>query len=245
MRKGTLRQILLITDGCSNQGESPIEAAALLFEYGIVVNVIGIIPEQDCNHHELREIEEIASAGGGISEIVYAKQLSHTVQMVTRKAMTQTIQGFVNKELQQILGEGKYTEDLPPEQRGQVLEVVEEISESADLEVFILIDTSASMQDKLEPIKEALLDLQLSLHARMGYQEFALGVFPGKGKAVELLIDWTTKLNALTKVFTQLRLSGVTPTGPALRETREYFQQKRSFRDRVKDEEQHREKYGL
>ena len=43
-------------------------------------------------------------SGGGISQIVYAKQLSQTVQMVTRQAMTQTIQGVINQDLQHILG---------------------------------------------------------------------------------------------------------------------------------------------
>jgi Ca-activated chloride channel homolog len=245
VQKGTLKQVLLITDGCSNQGEDPIAVATLLREYGITVNVIGIIQENDFGHNELKEIEGIASAGGGISEIVYTKQLLHTVQMVTRKAMNQTIQGFVNKELQHILGDVRAMEDLPPEKRGQVLEVIEEITETVDLEVLILIDTSASMKDKLEPVKEALLDLQLSLNARMGNHEFALFVFPGRQAAVDKLIDWTTKLHTLTGVFSQLHLSGITPTGPALREAMDYFHQKRSLRGRLEDDEQNLEEYGM
>ncbi|GAB6891507.1 hypothetical protein JCM14450A_25130 [Geobacillus stearothermophilus] len=43
MRKGTLRQILLITDGCSNHGEDPAAMAALAREQGITVNVIGVL----------------------------------------------------------------------------------------------------------------------------------------------------------------------------------------------------------
>ena len=34
MKTGTLKQILLITDGCSNQGEDPIAMAALAKELG-------------------------------------------------------------------------------------------------------------------------------------------------------------------------------------------------------------------
>ena len=45
MRKGTLRQILLITDGCSNKGEDPASVAALCYEQGITVNVIGILDD--------------------------------------------------------------------------------------------------------------------------------------------------------------------------------------------------------
>ena len=37
----------------------------------------------------------IATQGGGISQIVFTEVLSQTVQMVTRQAMTQTLQGVV------------------------------------------------------------------------------------------------------------------------------------------------------
>ena len=43
MKAGTLRQILLITDGCSNQGEDPSAMAAMAREQGITVNVIGVV----------------------------------------------------------------------------------------------------------------------------------------------------------------------------------------------------------
>ncbi len=115
MRKGTLRQILLITDGCSNHGEDPIAMAALAKEQGITVNVIGVLDQDTIDEQGLREIEGIAQSGGGISQVVYAKQLSQTVQMVTRKAMTQTLQGVINRELKQILGSQASIEQLPPE----------------------------------------------------------------------------------------------------------------------------------
>ena len=43
MKTGTVKQILLLTDGCSNQGESPTAMAALAREEGITVNVIGVM----------------------------------------------------------------------------------------------------------------------------------------------------------------------------------------------------------
>src|SRR5574342_324066 len=101
MKTGTIRQILLITDGCSNQGEDPIAMSALAKEQGITVNVIGVMEQDVIDDQGMKEIEGIALSGGGVSQIVYSQQLSQTVQMVTRKAMTQTLQGVVNKELQQ------------------------------------------------------------------------------------------------------------------------------------------------
>lgn len=218
MKKGTLRQILLLTDGCSNSGEDPVAIAALAKEEGITVNVIGIVDNGDLSEKGIEEVEAIAQSGGGISEIVYARQLSQTVQMVTRKAMTQTIQGVVNKQISHILGEGKEIEDLAPNKREQLIEVVDELGETLDLELFILVDTSASMRNKLPMVQEALIDLSVSLRSRSGNNHFALFSFPGKRKDIDKLISWTPQLDAITGAFKKLTSSGITPTGPALHE---------------------------
>ncbi|MBS4201499.1 VWA domain-containing protein [Bacillus sp. FJAT-49732] len=242
MKKGSLKQILLITDGCSNQGENPISMAALAQEHGITVNVIGVVENDSIEEKGIKEIEGIATSGGGISQVVFAEQLSHTVQMVTRKAMTQTLQGVVNKELRQILGKEMDLEELPPEQRGEVMEVVDELGETSDVEVVILIDTSASMKSKLPTVKEALLDLSLSLNARMGNNRFAVLIFPGKRRDVERLLDWTPNLDLLTSIFPKLAVGGITPTGPAIREAISYFKKKRSLKGLLTgDDEQYME----
>ncbi|KMK74502.1 VWA domain-containing protein [Alkalihalobacillus pseudalcaliphilus] len=230
MSEGTLRQILLITDGHSNEGEDPVAVAALAHEQSIIVNVIGIVDENHLHEQGMQEIENISSAGGGVSQIVYAKQLAKTVQMVTRKAMTQTIHGVINKELSQILGKSQELEDLPPDKRGEVMEVVDDYSEKVKLEVLILVDTSASMRDKLPMVQEALTDLSVSLTSRIGENQFALYSFPGKRKAVERLMDWTPRLGALTGIFHKLSSGGVTPTGPALKEVMNYFKRGRTRR---------------
>ncbi|NCU17733.1 VWA domain-containing protein [Pallidibacillus pasinlerensis] len=230
MRPGTLKQILLITDGCSNHGENPIAMAALAKEQGITVNVIGVMENDVIDEYGMREIEGIASQGGGVSQVVYAQSLSQTVQMVTRKAMTQTLQGVVNQELKQILGSEVTMENLPPDKRGEVLEVVDELNETVNLEILILVDTSLSMKHKLPTVKEALLDLSLSLNARTGNNQFSLFVFPGKRKDVEKLLDWTPKLESLTTVFNKLTPRGMTPTGPAIKEAIKHFGKKRSLK---------------
>jgi Ca-activated chloride channel homolog len=245
VRKGTLKQILLITDGCSNHGEDPIAMAALAREQGITVNVIGVLDQDTIDESGLREIEGIAMSGGGVSQVVYAKQLSQTVQMVTRKAMTQTLQGVVNKELKQILGSDVSMEDLPPEKRGEVMEVVDELGETVELEVLILVDTSGSMKTKLPTVKEALFDLSLSLNARIGDNRFAVFVFPGKRGDVEKILDWTPKLEALSTVFPKLTSGGLTPTGPALREALTYFKKKRSLRSLISSDEQYFEESSM
>lgn len=239
MKKGTLKQILLITDGCSNKGEDPVAMASLAQENGITVNVIGVLENDAIDEKGMEEIEGIAMAGGGISQVVYAEQLSETVQMVTRKAMTQTLHGVVNRELRQILGNSTSIEELPPDQRGEVMEVVDELQETSALEVLVLIDTSASMKFKLPTVKEAIFDLSLSLNARSGNSSFSIHVFPGKRRDVETLLDWTPQLDKLTSIFPKLAAGGVTPTGPAIREAVASFQKNRSLRGQLlRDEDQ-------
>lgn len=246
MQKGTLKQILLITDGCSNQGEDPIAMAALAREQGITINVIGVVEQDTIDEQGMQEIEGMATAGGGVSQIVYSTQLSQTVQMVTKQAMTQTLQGVVNKELQQILGAKTSMEDLPPEKRGEVMEVVDELGETVDLEVLVLVDTSASMKHKLPTVKEALLDLSISLNARMGDNQFSVFVFPGKKVEVEKVLDWTPRLESLSSIFPKLTTGGITPTGPAIREALTYFKKKRSLRSLLsRDDEQYYEESGM
>ncbi len=235
LKKGTIKQILLITDGCSNKGEDPAATAALANQQGITVNVIGIMEDFHTEESEgLQEVEEIALSGGGVSQLVYKQSLSQTVQMVTKQAMTQTLQGFVNKELKQILGSEQSMEDLDPEKRGEIMEVVEDMGETCDLEVLVLLDTSASMADKLETVKEALIDLSLSLNARIGRNRFSIFSFPGKRKDMEKVFDWSPRLDSISTIFPKLTSGGITPTGPAIREAMYQFGKKsllRSFRD--------------
>lgn len=239
MSGGKLRQILLLTDGCSNQGEDPASIAAFAYEKGVTVNVIGILNEGGAEHsHGLREVEEIAKSGGGVSQIVYASQLSQTVQMVTRQAMTQTLHGVVHNELRHILGEEQEMEDLPPDKRGEVMEVVDELGETVHLEVLILVDTSASMKPKLPMVQEALTDLSISLRSRSGNNHFSLFLFPGKRKDAEKAADWTTDMDKVTSTFSRLSTGGVTPTGPALKLALRHFDKrlgKRSLREHAKD----------
>ncbi len=239
MESPNIKQILLITDGCSNKGERPEQVAALAFAKGISVNVIGVIDQDEIDDKGVQEIEAISRAGGGIHQIVYAEKLSQTVQMVTRQAMTQTIQGVVNKQLQQIFGKETVIEDLPPERRGEVMEVVDELGETANMKILILIDTSASMSHKLPTVKEALFDLSISLNSRTGDNSYSVYAFPGKKSDVEMVLDWTSRLDSLTKIFARLNTGGYTPTGPALREALSQFTPRRAVQH-ANDEE-----YGI
>lgn len=238
VKKGTLKQILLITDGCSNRGEDPAAVAALAHQQGMTVNVIGILADESTEEPEgLEEVEEIALSGGGVSQLVYKQDLKQTVQTVTQQAMTQTLEGFVNKELKEILDTGETLEDLEPHKRGEVMEVVEDMGETCDLEVLVLVDTSASMNDKLPTVKEALTDLSTSMNARIGRNRFSIYSFPGKRKGIQKIFDWAPKLDGISAIFPKLSSGGITPTGPAIRDAMYQFGKKSLSRSMKHEDE--------
>jgi Ca-activated chloride channel family protein len=212
-----MKQIILITDGCSNVGLNPVVAAAHALAEGIVVNVIGVVDQNELGDKGMLEITEIAKAGGGISRIVNSKQLAQTMQMVTQKTVSHTIQQAVNKELRKMMA-GAELETLPPNKRAQVVHTIDELSETTDLQVALLIDASASMKAKLPAVQEAMQDLLLSLQARMGSSELAVFHFPASDKDDEAQIDtdWTRELAKLPNLLYKLNMKGMTPTGPAL-----------------------------
>lgn len=221
-----MKQILLITDGCSNVGMSPIVAAAHARSEGIAVNVVGVLDSGDIGELGATEIDEIARAGGGLSRMVNMRQLSQTVQMMTRKTVVQTIQLAVQQELKHVLGNGAI-EALPPEKRGEVVRVIDELGETSGLKVALLIDASASMKPKLAAVEEAIQDLMLSLQARQGRSEIAVFHFPGSRHGDDCMMDlgWTSHLSGVHSIFPKLQMGGTTPTGPAIMQVIEYYRQ--------------------
>ncbi|MFC7748939.1 VWA domain-containing protein [Paenibacillus thermoaerophilus] len=218
-----MNQILLITDGCSNAGGSPAAAAAVAKAEGITVNVIGLLGGDEFDERGAEEVSAIAGAGGGIARLVQPKLLSRTVQMMTRRTAVQTVQHAVERELRQILGQDKPLEALPPEQRGQVVQLIDDRSETLSLRVALVIDTSASMKPKLGAVREAIQDLMLSLRAREGSSEICVFHFPGRSGEADLSLPWTSELANVERMFYNLDMRGTTPTGPALLRATDYL----------------------
>jgi len=221
-----MKQILLITDGCSNVGVSPVVAAAHASSEGITVNVVGVLDQDEVSDYGVTEINEIAKAGGGLSRLVSMRELSRTVQMMTRKTVMHTIQNAVHKELQQVFGTSSI-EALPPEKRGEVVRVMDELGETSKLQVALLIDASASMKPKLQAVEEAIADLMLSLQARQGASQIAVFHFPGSRYGDECTQDlgWTDSRSGLPSLFNKLQMQGTTPTGPALMQVIDFYRQ--------------------
>ncbi len=222
-----MKQILLITDGCSNSGVSPVITAAQAFSEGISVNVIGILDEGHLGRQGAQEVAEIAEAGGGMSRIVYARQLSQTMQMMTRQTVAHTIHQIVNQQLQDVFGKPQM-EDLAPTQKARVVEVMDQLQETMDLQISLLVDSSLSMKNKLPAIEEAIADLLLNVKSRKGKTALCVFHFPADDQLndARLLLDWTTELAVVRSLFRNVEQRGVTPTGPAILSVLRYLQQK-------------------
>ncbi|MEO3947878.1 VWA domain-containing protein [Gorillibacterium sp. CAU 1737] len=220
-----MKQIILITDGCSNVGVSPVVAAAHALSEGITVNVVGVVDQGEIGLLGSEEIREIARAGGGLSRMVGSANLSQTVQMMTRKTVSHTIRQVVGAELKAIMGrESVELTDLPPDRRAEVVRVIDEMEETAALEVALLVDASASMKPKLMAVREAVRDLMRSLEARSGESRLAVLRFPGtSGEEVRVEQAWSNRLAKVGELFYNINMKGTTPTGPALLRAVSYF----------------------
>jgi Ca-activated chloride channel family protein len=218
-----MKQILLLTDGCSNCGMNPVAAAAQAYSDGITVNVIGILDDEHGESEGAREVAEIAAAGGGMSRNVHVRRLSQTMQMMTRQTVAHTIQQVVNRQLQQVFGQPQM-EQLAPQKKAAVVQVMDDLQETSGLRIALLVDSSLSMKAKLKTVQEAIADLLLNLRARRGTSEICVFHFPAgsDGQGAGLLLDWTSDLAAVQRLFADVQSRGVTPTGNALLQVLDY-----------------------
>ncbi|UUZ82167.1 VWA domain-containing protein [Paenibacillus sp. P26] len=107
-----------------------------------------------------------------------------------------------------------------------MVRVIDDLTETTGLKIALLIDTSASMKPKLQAVKEAIGDLQLSLQARLGESLMSVFHFPGNvsgEQEVEMDLGWTSDLANLSRLFYKLNMKGTTPTGPALLKVVQYM----------------------
>lgn len=218
----TFNHITLITDGCSNCGTSPVEAAKIASKNGVTVNVIGIVDGSSMDNYGEYEIERIAEAGGGLSRVVKVSNISKTIQIVTRQAMTNTIQQVVNSQLSSMFA-NKEEEIIPITDRVKTVHMVDNIAEYSNLKVLLLIDQSSSMINKMKKVEEAVLDFFLSLQSRAGDSKIAVATFPNKKDIIDIKIPWTEELNSVNNLISKLSPNGKTPTGSAIMSGISYF----------------------
>ena len=207
-----LRQILLITDGCSNEGADPVQVALLAARQGVGVSVIGVLDEGVLGLGGEQEIIRIAEAGQGMYRLTRVSDLSRTVQIMTQRALELSVERSV------LSGWGAHDtltlDNLPPALRPQLAREMENAAEIALLDICLVIDLSGSMNPKRRYVQEAVRDLVDTLSTRKGNYQLEAVVFPDpQGGIVKHLLVHDAKLaDAIGRIEPQ----GNTPTGPAL-----------------------------
>lgn len=220
-----IKQMIVISDGCSNQGERPAVAALEAYNNGIVVNAIGLI-HNGLDERAREEIESIAKAGGGIADFANLAELSYSMQALTCSSIQMTVETAIQRQLASIIGPGGLV-SIPPQARGKIVDMWEEICETAMLKCLILLDCSGSMQPKLAQANRSIRELLVSLQSRRGQSLLAVAAFSGNyGEVCRIITDFTSDLSNMSGVLTGIRTGGVTPTGPAIREAIGLFAEK-------------------
>lgn len=209
------RQIMLITDGESNEGIDPITAAKEGHNKGVTISTIGIIDKSN-DERPLSEIKDIAEAGGGVWELTNIQNLSMALSMVTVKSVYKTIEEAVNRELKEIIGTG--ISDMPPESRVKVTDMIDRLGDEINIKCCIVIDSSSSMANKMSMAKKSILNLLRVLNQRKGKTEIAVISYPGKNKEqYNILCDFTEDIALLEESLDKILIGGNTPTGPAIK----------------------------
>lgn len=212
---GVIKQIILVTDGRSNIGNSPVKAAGDAREKGIIVSSIGIIDEAGKDEADVEEVEAIAKAGGGIADFCYLENLGKTLQALTQKTVNKTLECIVNKQLKSIVGVD--ISKVEPESRIKLVNFIEKYGDRVNLECSIVLDSSKSMTYKLNMAKECILDLLNALNYRQGEIKLSIIAYPGTGYDVcSVICPFTNDNQKLEESLKSVKARGGTPTGPAI-----------------------------
>lgn len=228
------RQIMLITDGESNDGISPVSAAKEGHEKGVTTSTIGIT-NRGKEEGALEEIKDIAEAGGGVWEITHIQNLSMALSVATVKSVYKTIEEAVNKELKEIIG--TELKDMHPQSRIKVTDMIDRLGDEINIKCCIVIDSSGSMASKVNIARNSILNLLRVLSQRKGKTEIAVISYPGKnGSQYDVLCDFTEDIDLLEKSLNKIQIGGNTPTGPAIESAIELLCKKDKFGIKIEEE---------
>jgi Ca-activated chloride channel homolog len=213
---GEIRQIIIISDGKSNIGINPIEAAKQASKLGIVVSTIGIINQNgEGDERDIEELEGIAKAGRGLCEYTHLEDLGRTVQVMTQKTAQRTIEQIVSNQLKSIIGVDM--NNLEPKSRFKIVDFIENFGDSINLKCVIVLDTSGSMGKKLDTAKRSLIELLQNLNSRRGESKMSVVKYPGYNeKPASIVCSFTDSTELLQNRLGTINAGGGTPTGPAI-----------------------------
>ena len=207
------KQIILVTDGESNQGVDPVLVAKGSGFKGITVNTIGITDRD--REESMTEIKEIAEASGGVWEHTDINKLDTAMSMVSMRSVYNTLEETVSKELKHIMG--SELEDMHPDSRKKIIQLIDQLGDNADIKCCVVIDCSASMKRKIDIAKSSALNLLRVLSSRSGNTEISVIGYPYNSEDYKVLCNSTNNIIDLEKGLQAIKIGGKTPTGMALK----------------------------
>ena len=210
-----LKQIIVISDGHSNQGIDPVDAAREAWENGITVNTIGILDAGRMGSRGRQEVEQIAYVGGGVCQFTAAEDIGLTIQTVTSQLTRRYSELIFNRQLRQMTG--VELTGLSPAQRAALVPLLMKLAEDIEMDLVLVLDTSGSMIKKKLALDESLAEMMICLGHRSGTVNLAIIQFPGPAGNGCLIKPWQLN-NALTsRILRAVTYGGPTPTGPAIK----------------------------
>ena len=207
------KQIILVTDGESNEGVDPVLVARGSQAKNIAINTIGIT--ENSRESSMMEIKEIADASGGVWEHTDIQNLDTTMSMVSMKSVLNTIEETVNKELKSIVG--SELEEIHPSSRKKIVDLIDRLGDTSDIKCCVVIDCSGSMKRKINIAKSSALNLLRVLSSRGGNTEVAVIAYPHRDQDYKVLCNFTNNIIELEKGLQEIKIGGRTPTGMALK----------------------------
>jgi Ca-activated chloride channel homolog len=213
---GEIKQIIVVTDGRSNVGISPVEAARRAYGAGITLSTIGVINLRGgSDEKDIEEVEEIAKAGGGLCEYSHIEDLSRTIQNLTHRTAQRTIEQIVSRQLKVMMGEE--IENMEPKSRLKIVDFIEKYGENINLKCIVVLDTSGSMREKLSIAKRSVVELLENLQGRKGSSSIAVITYPGEDVGMcSIICGFTSDIGILRQKLEMISSGGGTPTGPAI-----------------------------
>ncbi|KAB3533785.1 vWA domain-containing protein [Alkaliphilus serpentinus] len=210
-----IKEIIIVTDGCSNVGGNPAIAAQKARQRGIRVNIIGIIDQKAQKEKPFDEIISIAEAGGGNHEYTYIDNLYQTIHSLSYKTVSTTIQEAVNQQLKELMAQD--LNEMPPSSRSKLLNYIDDYSEEIPLCCCILMDYSGSMASKIQSARHSIIDVLDSLKNRKGKVDISILAYPGERvDDCKILLDFNESKEDMKRRLYQLKTRGGTPTAAAI-----------------------------
>lgn len=207
------KQIILVTDGQSNEGEDPLLVSKECGDRDITINTIGITDRG--NEDSMTEIKDIANLSGGVWEHTDLNSLDTAMSMVSMKSVYNTLEETVSKELKSLVG--SEIDEIHPNSRKNIVDLIDRLGDTSDIKCCVVIDCSGSMKRKIEIAKSSALNLFRVLSSRKGNTEIAVIGYPYQREDYNVLCDFTSNIIDLEKGLQKIKVGGRTPTGTALK----------------------------